>query len=71
MTQRQAAESAIDAVVDLSRAVGIPQRIRDLGGTETQLPAFAEKSFAIRRLMWISPRKPTQDDLLGILRAAY
>jgi alcohol dehydrogenase class IV len=71
MTERQAAESAIDAVVELNRAVGIPQRIRDLGGTEAQLPAFAEKSFAIRRLMWISPRKPTQDDLLAILRAAY
>ena len=67
----QAAERSIVAVERIARAIGIPQRIRDLGGQREQLPAFAEKSFAIKRLMGTNPRRPTQADLLAILEAAY
>jgi alcohol dehydrogenase class IV len=67
----QAAERAIGAVERIARAIGIPQRIRDLGGTRAQLPAFAEKAFAIKRLMNTNPRRPTEADLLQILEAAY
>jgi alcohol dehydrogenase class IV len=65
------AELAISAVEKLKRAVGIPERIRDIGGREDQLPRFAEKAFAIKRLMMVNPRQPTESDLLEILRAAY
>jgi alcohol dehydrogenase len=67
----QAAERAIAAVERLRAAIGIPQRIRDLGGTREQLPLFAQKSFAIKRLMVLNGRTPTESDLLGILEAAY
>ncbi len=66
-----AAELAIRTVEELRKTIGIPTRIRELGGTEDQLPGFAEKSFAIKRLMLLNPRQPTQEDLLGILRAAF
>lgn len=66
-----AAELAISAVEKLKRAVGIPERIRDIGGREEQLPRFAAKAFAIKRLMMVNPRQPTEADLLEILRAAY
>ena len=66
-----AARRAIVAVEKLKTAIGIPQRIRDLGGTREQLPAFAEKAFGIKRLMMMNPRQPTQADLLGILEAAF
>jgi alcohol dehydrogenase class IV len=66
-----AAELAISAVQKLKRAVGIPERIRDIGGREEQLPRFAAKAFAIKRLMMVNPRQPTEADLLEILRAAY
>jgi alcohol dehydrogenase len=67
----QAAERAATAVENIARAIGIPARIRDLGGTREQLPVFAEKAFAIKRLMGTNPRRPTQDDLLKILQQAY
>ena len=71
LDEQDAAEQAIRAVEQLKRDIGIPQRIRDIGGHESQLAHFAEKSFAIKRLLWVNPRRATQEDLLGILRAAY
>ena len=71
LSEEQAAERAIVAVERLRAAIGIPQRIRDLGAKREQLPMFAEKAFAIKRLMNVNPRKPTQEDLLGILEAAF
>lgn len=71
LSELAAAERSIVAVERIARAIGIPQRIRDLGGTREQLPAFAEKAFAIKRLMGTNPRLPTQADLLAILEAAF
>jgi alcohol dehydrogenase class IV len=67
----QAAERAIAAVQRLTAAVGIPQRLRDLGVTRDQLPEFAAKAFAIKRLMDTNPRVPTQADLLAIYEQAF
>ena len=70
LSDEAAAAQAVVAVKRLSVAIGIPQRIRDLGGTLEQLPTFAAKSFSIKRLMLLNPRRPTEADLLEILRAA-
>ena len=40
-------------------------------GHEDQLPRFAAKAFAIKRLLMVNPRQPTEADLLGILREAF
>lgn len=66
-----AAERAITAVERLRAAIGIPLRIRELGGTEDQLPTFAKKAFALKRLILLNGRAPTEDDLLEILRSAF
>ena len=66
-----AAELAISAVEKLKLAISIPERIRDIGGREDQLPRFAAKAFGIKRLMMVNPRQPTEADLLGILREAF
>jgi alcohol dehydrogenase class IV len=71
LSTEQAAERAVSAVERIAAAIGIPQRIRDLGGRRDQLPAFAEKAFAIKRLMNTNPRRPTRDDLLAILEGAF
>ncbi len=71
LSDEAAAAQAVVAVKRLSVAIGIPQRIRDLGGTLEQLPTFAAKSFSIKRLMLLNPRRPTEADLLEILRAAF
>jgi len=71
MSIEEGAKQAIAGVERISRKIGIPQRIRDLGGKREQLPEFASKSFAIKRLMLLNPRQPTESDLLSILEAAF
>lgn len=66
-----AAELAIVAVDRLRQAIGVPGRIRDLGGTADQLPTFASKAFAIKRLLTMNPREASEADLLGIYQAAF
>jgi len=66
-----AAERAIAAIQRLTSAVGIPQRLRDLGVRRDQLPEFAAKALAIKRLMDTNPRTPTQADLLAIYEQAF
>jgi len=66
-----AAERAIAAVERIRAAIGIPQRLRDLGVKREQLPGFAEKAFTIKRLMSNNPRQPTQQDLLEIYEQAF
>ena len=66
-----AAELAIAVVERIRARIGIPQRLRDLGVKREQLPGFAEKAFAIKRLMSNNPRKPMQPDLLDIYEQAF
>jgi alcohol dehydrogenase len=65
------AEFAIEQIVLLQRAIGIRQRLRDLGLAEDALPGVAAKSIRIQRLMDTNPRTPGEADLLAILEAAY
>jgi alcohol dehydrogenase class IV len=71
LSETAAAERALAAVERIRAAIGIPQRLRELGVQREQLPAFAAKAFAIKRLMGTNPRQPTEADLLAILEAAY
>jgi len=71
LDEQAAAERAIARVETIKREIGIPERIRELGGRPEQLPGFAEKSYAIQRLRWVNPRPSTQADLLEILQAAF
>jgi alcohol dehydrogenase len=71
LSEDAAAERAIAAVERIRGEIGIPQRLRDAGVKREQLPGFAEKAFAIKRLMGTNPRLPTQADLLEIYEAAF
>jgi alcohol dehydrogenase class IV len=71
LSQDAAAERAIAAVERIRARIGIPQRLCELGVKCEQLAGFAEKAFAIKRLMGTNPRQPTQADLLQILEDAY
>lgn len=71
LSQEAAAARSITAVERLRKDIGIPERIRELGGTADQLPQFAAKSFAIKRLMLLNARQPTEADLLAILQDAF
>ena len=71
LTEEEAANQAISRVESLRKEIGIPERIRELGGTRSQLPEFARKAFQIKRLMRLNAREPSEADLLDILEAAY
>lgn len=66
-----AADKAIEKVESIKRNVGLPEKIRDIGGKREQLCAFADKSIQIKRLMDINPVQPSRDDLLCILESAF
>jgi alcohol dehydrogenase len=69
--EEAAALRAITAVERLRKAIGIPERLRDLGIKESQLRGLAEKAFGIKRILRVNPRPVTVDDLEGILQAAF
>jgi alcohol dehydrogenase class IV len=71
LAEHAAAEAAIERVIQLRAAIGIPARLRDLGARREQIPEFAAKAFAIRRLLWVNPRRASQQDLVEILEEAY
>ncbi len=71
LDESAAAERAIEAVARLARDIGIPERLRDFGATESQLAEFAQKAADIQRLRPVNPRPYTHDELMGILREAF
>lgn len=71
LTEPAAAERSVAAVERLKADIGIPARLRDLGVTQDQLPQFAEKAFAVKRILRVNPRPVTAADLEGILKSAW
>lgn len=71
LSPTHAAERAIDAVVKLRAAIGIPNRLREIGVRGDQLDGFAAKTFAIKRLLRVNPRSASQEDLRRILEDAF
>lgn len=68
---RATAEAGIDRIVEMRARIGIAPRLRDLGVKQEQLRGFAERTWQIQRLMTLTPRRPTLDDLVAILNEAY
>lgn len=71
LTDREAAETAVEAVQQLKQDVGLPMRLRDLGLKAEQLPEAARQAAGSARLMRINPRLPTAAELENVLREAY
>jgi alcohol dehydrogenase class IV len=71
LDESAAALRAVTAVERLKADIGIPERLRHLGVTHEQLPVFAEKAFAVKRILRVNPRPVTAADLEGILRSAW
>jgi len=71
LDEQAAAERAVQAVEQLRADIGIPLCLRDLGVRQEQLVPFAEKAFAIKRILRVNPRPVTVDDLEGILLEAF
>ncbi|MEU5613417.1 iron-containing alcohol dehydrogenase family protein [Streptomyces sparsogenes] len=64
------ARAAIEAVREISGALDIKQPLRELGVRPDQLHSIAQGALA-DAVTRNAPRRPTDEDILGILRAAY
>jgi alcohol dehydrogenase class IV len=65
------AEAGLRRLELLSRACGIPQRLRDVGVPEADLPRLARESMKVTRLLKNNPRELTAADAEKIYREAY
>lgn len=68
MTVDEAAEAACNAIADLSRRVGIPAHLSELGIKEEDLDALADQAIADVCTPG-NPRDVTRDDILAIYRS--
>ena len=66
-----AALKAVEAVDRLRADVNIPARLRELGIKQEQLPQLAAKAFAVKRVLRVNPRVPTEADILQIFQNAW
>lgn len=71
MTEDEGAEAAINEVEQLRREIGIPHQLRELGVQQDQLRDFANKAAGIERLIRLTPRPTTADDVLQIYQSAW
>jgi alcohol dehydrogenase class IV len=71
LNEEAAAERAIAAVARLKTAIGIPERLRDIGVKKEQLRMLAEKAHAIKRITRVNPRQGTIEELEAILSEAW
>jgi alcohol dehydrogenase class IV len=70
MSDRAAAEKAVEAVEQLSRDVDLPQGLSVYGVKEEELPVLS-KSIAENFMVPLSPRIAAADDILEICKAAF
>jgi alcohol dehydrogenase len=69
---QEMSRQTIAAIEQLRADIGIPTRLRDLGVKESMLAGFAEKAFAIKRLMRVNARMPqSAAEILEIYQAAF
>jgi len=70
LSERQAAEKAVEAVEQLSRDVDMPKGLSHYGVKEADLPRLAETISGNAYILPLSPRKVTAADILEICKAA-
>jgi alcohol dehydrogenase len=71
LTDREAAQVAVDAVEDLLTTVNISFRLRDYGIKESDIPKLVEGGMKFARLFTINPRDLTEADVRSIYEEAY
>jgi alcohol dehydrogenase class IV len=69
LSLREAAEEAVEAVVQLAEDLGVPTSLGEFGVKEEHLPALAEGVMKVTRLLANNPRTLTQADAEEIYRS--
>ncbi|HUQ69744.1 MAG TPA: iron-containing alcohol dehydrogenase [Planctomycetaceae bacterium] len=69
LSREAAADMFVERIAELCRVVGIPQRLRELGVLQEQIPALVTASHG--NSLSGNPRDVTDDDLRGLLEAVW
>lgn len=70
-TIEEKAQAAVQKVIELSKDVGIPKRMREIGIPEDAISQMAESAAKVTRLLNNNPREMTVEDIKKIYRQAY
>lgn len=70
MSQKEAGQAAVAAVLQLLVDIGLPTRLSQIGIEEKDIVEIAEKALQINRLVRNNPRVPTQKGYEELLRKA-
>ncbi len=70
LSPRAAAEVALDAVRQLARDVGIPERLRDVGVTRDGLPAMTDDAMKSGNVL-VNPRTTNRAEMLALFERAW
>jgi alcohol dehydrogenase class IV len=70
MQPLKAAEAGIRMLEKLRTAVFLPSKLSEVGATGTDIQGLAEKALTAQRLLDLSPRKATADDITAMLKAS-
>jgi alcohol dehydrogenase class IV len=70
MAPRAAATVAVDAVRQLSRDLGIPERLRDVGVRRDALPAMTRDAMQSGNVL-VNPRSTSHDEMLALFERAW
>jgi alcohol dehydrogenase len=70
LTTLEAGGKAIEAIKQLCRDIGIPEKLRDIGVTEDKIPEMARLAFETNYNRW-NPRYTTYEDFLALFEKAY
>ncbi|ASN06828.1 iron-containing alcohol dehydrogenase [Virgibacillus necropolis] len=71
LSLRDAADRCVTAMETLSKDIGIPASLKDIGVTPTDIPALAEEASKIDRLLNNNPRWLTVKEIERIYTEAY
>ena len=71
LSDSQAADASVDAMIELCAAVDIPAGLRAFNVPQDALAPMAEEASKIDRLMRNNPRKLTSEDIESIYQAAW
>ena len=70
LDDEEAVETVVDAVAELSRRLGIPQTLREIGIPEEMIPALANQAINDPCTPG-NPREVTVEDLISLYKEAY
>ena len=70
LSDAEAADRAIAAVLQLNANIGIPARLSDVGVEASDVAGIAETTFGVKRILRVNPQEVTVEGITSMLESA-